>query len=187
MVRHVRCSFSKIIIAVAMLTSAVILVQFVLRSTGVVNGQAVEKILPANERNLKSALNPSEVNSILSNNLQVIKEKLKEEANSDNAEFIDILRVKPKVSFSMSSTLHKLLEDERKIHNNDVKKITLDQVQLNWPQSGNFSVGGGELVPNGPSNLSSLKASLKDPSFVQKIRDLEDRRQVRLRSYLARC
>jgi len=177
MVRHVRCSFSKIIIGCVVLTSAVIFVQFIFKNTGTGHDNIVEKILPANERNLKSAFSQNEVNSLVKNNLLDIKEKLKEEAKNDNAEFIDILREKPKVSFSMSSTLDKLLEDERKIHNQNVKKLTQDKVQLNWPNSGNFTVGGGELVPNGPSNLSSLKASLKDPSFVQKIRDLEDRRQ----------
>ena len=30
----------------------------------------------------------------------------------------------------------------------------------------------------GPMGLSHLKASLKDPSFIKKIKDLEDRRQV---------
>ena len=178
MVRHVRCSFSKIIIGFVVLTSAVIFVQFIFKNTGTGHDNIVEKILPANERNLKSAFSPNDVNSLVKNNLLDIKEKLKEEAKNDNAEFIDILREKPKVSFSISSTLDKLLEDERKIHNQNVKKLTQDKVQLNWPNAGNFTVGGGELVPNGPSNLSSLKASLKDPSFVQKIRDLEDRRQV---------
>ena len=139
-----------------------------------------EKILPANERNLKSAFPKSDVNSLEKNGLQGIKEKLQEEAKKDNAEFIDILREKPKVSFLISSTFDKLLEDERKIHNKSMKSPTKDQVQINWPNSENFNVGGGELVPNGPSNLSSLKASLKDPSFVQKVRDLEDRRQVKL-------
>lgn len=177
MVRHVRCSFSKIIVGFVVLTSAVIFVQFIFKNTGTGHDNIVEKILPANERNLKSAFSPNDVNSLVKNNLLDIKEKLKEEAKNDNAEFIDILREKPKVSFSISSTLDKLLEDERKIHNGNVKKLTQDKVQLNWPNSGNFTVGGGELVPAGPSNLSSLKASLKDPSFVQKIRDLEDRRQ----------
>ena len=126
---------------------------------------------------MKSAFSSNEVNSIINNNLQDIKKKLKEEVANDNADFIEVLREKPKVSFSMSSTLEKLLEDERKIHNKDVKTLTNDKVQLHWPNS-QVSVGGAELVPNGPSNLSSLKASLKDPSFVQKIRNLEDRRQV---------
>jgi len=142
-----------------------------------VQENVAEKILPANERMLKSTDSKNDVNVLIKNNLQEIKEKLKEESDKDNIEFIDILRVKPKVSFSISSTLDKLLEDERKIHNQNVKGLTKDQVQLNWPAAANFPVGGGELVPNGPSNLSSLKASLKDPSFVQKIRNLEDKRQ----------
>eukprot|EP00092_Neocalanus_flemingeri_P000926 GFUD01000984.1.p1 GENE.GFUD01000984.1~~GFUD01000984.1.p1 ORF type:complete len:506 (-),score=105.02 GFUD01000984.1:121-1638(-) len=179
MVRHVRCSFSKIIIGVIVFTSAVIFVKFILKSKGSVPDNILEKILPANERKLKSALPKNDVNLMIQNNLADIKDKLAKEASKDDAEFIDILRVKPKVSFSMSSTLDKLLEDERKIHNKNIKSLTQDQVQLNWPNAnaGSTNVGGGELVPNGPSNLSSLKASLKDPSFVQKIRQLEDRRQ----------
>jgi len=177
LVRTVRCSLSKIILGVALLTSSFLFIQFVLNNLGRGHKQIVEKNLSANERNLKSAFSPNEVNSIINNNLRDIKKKLKEEAENDNAEFIEVLRDKPKVSFSLSSTLEKLLEDERKIHNTDMKKITNDQVQLSWPNSGQVSVGGAELVPQGPSNLSSLKASLKDPSFVQKIRNLEDRRQ----------
>jgi len=183
MVRTIRCSLSKIILGVALLTSSFLFIQFVLNILGEGHKQIVEKNLAANERNLKSAFSSNEVNSIINHNLQDIKKKLKEEEN-DNAEFIEVLRDKPKVSFSLSSTLEKLLEDERKIHNTDVKKITNDQVQLSWPNSGQVSVGGAELVPQGPSNLSSLKASLKDPSFVQKIRNLEDRRQVLAKMFL---
>lgn len=177
MVRHVRCSFTKIILGVLLLTLSFFFFKFMFKSKVSVQENVAEKILPANERMLKSTDSKNDVNVLIKNNLQEIKEKLKEESDKDNIEFIDILRVKPKVSFSISSTLDKLLEDERKIHNQNVKGLTKDQVQLNWPAAANFPVGGGELVPNGPSNLSSLKASLKDPSFVQKIRNLEDKRQ----------
>ena len=184
MVRTIRCSLSKIILGVALLTSSFLFIQFVLNILGEGHKQIVEKNLAANERNLKSAFSSNEVNSIINHNLQDIKKKLKEEEENDNFEFIEVLRDKPKVSFSLSSTLEKLLEDERKIHNTDVKKITNEHVQLSWPNSGQVSVGGAELVPQGPSNLSSLKASLKDPSFVQKIRNLEDKRQVRTGKHL---
>ena len=184
MVRTIRCSLSKIILGVALLTSSFLFIQFVVNILGEGHKQIVEKNLAANERNLKSAFSSNEVNSIINHNLQDIKKKLKEEEENDNVEFIEVLRDKPKVSFSLSSTLEKLLEDERKIHNTDVKKITNEHVQLSWPNSGQVSVGGAELVPQGPSNLSSLKASLKDPSFVQKIRKLEDKRQVRTGKHL---
>jgi len=177
MVRHIRCSFSKIIITVLTLTTGVILFQFILKNSKFELETTVEKVLSFNDRNLKSAYSQNEINSILKKNLKGIKEKLQEESESDNAQFIDILREKPKVSFSMSSTLEKLIEDEKRIHNAGVKGMSNGRVQLAWPGSSNLSVGGGELVPNGPSNLSSLKASLKDPSFVQKVRNLEDKRQ----------
>jgi hypothetical protein len=38
--------------------------------------------------------------------------------------------------------------------------------------------GSGGVPLAGPLGLSHLKASLKDPGFIKKIRDLEDRRQV---------
>ena len=42
-----------------------------------------------------------------------------------------------------------------------------------------MSVGGGQLVDtiSNKENVISLKSALKDPSFVQKIGQLEDRRQ----------
>ena len=86
---------------------------------------------------------------------------------ADNVEFIDVMRVKPKLSYSMSSTLDKLLEEERKAHNQlPGWPKPLDAVPIVHP-------GGGA------SNLNNIKASLKDPRFVQKIRQLEDKRQVR--------
>ena len=41
-----------------------------------------------------------------------------------------------------------------------------------------LQVGGGMPVPGGPGGLSSLKASLKDPAFVSRVKKLEDKRQV---------
>jgi len=177
MVRQVRCSLSKFVIALLVIMPGILFVKYILDNNSISIEKDGEKILAANERKLKSAFPKDEVNSLIKDNIDDIKEKLEEEAKKDNAEFIDILRVKPKVSFSLSSTLDKLLEDERKIHNKNIKSLTDDKVQLNWPDAAKITAAGGEIVPNGPSNLSSLKASLKDPSFVQKIRSLEGKRQ----------
>ncbi len=46
--------------------------------------------------------------------------------------------------------------------------------------------GSGGVPLAGPLGLSHLKASLKDPGFIKKIRDLEDRRQVTERDWVTR-
>ena len=62
MVRTVRCSLSKIILGLALLTSSFLFIQFVLNILGEGHKQIVEKNLAANERNLKSAFSSNEVN-----------------------------------------------------------------------------------------------------------------------------
>lgn len=76
----------------------------------------------------------------------------------------------------MSSTLEKFLEEERKKHNPSLSKS--DNIQ-SQSQDDKMSVGGGQLVDtiSNKENVISLKSALKDPSFVQKIGQLEDRRQ----------
>ena len=72
--------------------------------------------------------------------------------------FVEVARAEPRVSFS---TLDKLLAEERRAH------------------GGGVAVGGGSSKDSKDSKdqVASLKSSLKDPAFVQKIGRLEDRRQ----------
>ena len=74
----------------------------------------------------------------------------------------------------MSSTLEKFLEEERKKHNPSLSKSNPSE-----SQDDKMTVGGGKLVDtiSNKENVISLKTALKDPSFVQKIGQLEDRRQ----------
>ena len=76
---------------------------------------------------------------------------------ADDVQFIEVMRAKPKVSFSVSSTLDKLLEEERKQHNRNVGK----PVELPWPAGP--TVGGGvPIMPKGGGGgISGVKASLK--------------------------
>ena len=99
---------------------------------------------------------------------------LKPEANENN--YVEVYRKQPKVSYSMSSTLEKFLEEERKKHNPSLSKLDNTQSQS---QDDKMTVGGGQLVDSisNKENVISLKSALKDPSFVQKIGQLEDRRQ----------
>ena len=75
----------------------------------------------------------------------------------DDVQFIDVMRTKPKVSFSVSSTLDKLLQEERKLHNTNPRKV----VELPWPAGP--TVGGGVpiLPQGGAGGISGVKASLK--------------------------
>ena len=77
----------------------------------------------------------------------------------------------------MSSTLEKFLEEERKKHNPSLSKSDDDIPPKN--QDDKMTVGGGKLVDtiSNKENVISLKTALKDPSFVQRIGQLEDRRQ----------
>ena len=76
---------------------------------------------------------------------------------ADDVQFIEVMRAKPKVSFSVSSTLDKLLEEERKQHNSNGGK----PVELPWPAGP--TVGGGVpiLPKGGGGGISGVKASLK--------------------------
>ena len=75
----------------------------------------------------------------------------------DDVQFIDVMRTKPKVSFSVSSTLDKLLQEERRLHNTNPRKV----VELPWPAGP--TVGGGVpiLPKGGAGGISGVKASLK--------------------------
>ena len=75
----------------------------------------------------------------------------------DDVQFIDVMRTKPKVSFSVSSTLDKLLQEERRLHNTNPRKA----VELPWPAGP--TVGGGiPILPKGGGGgISGVKASLK--------------------------
>ena len=76
---------------------------------------------------------------------------------ADDVQFIEVMRAKPKVSFSVSSTLDKLLEEERKQHNaNGGKPVEL-------PRPAGPTVGGGvPIMPKGGGGgISGVKASLK--------------------------
>ena len=72
--------------------------------------------------------------------------------------FVEVARAEPRLSFS---TLDKLLAEERRAH------------------GGGVAVGGGSSKDSkgNKDKVASLKSSLKDPAFVQKIGRLEDRRQ----------
>jgi len=74
--------------------------------------------------------------------------------------YIEVERMQPRVSFSMKATLDKLVAEG----NNLPGPLPPNKLSPGIP----FRGGAG---------LSHLKASLKDPSFVQKIRNLENRRQ----------
>ena len=101
-------------------------------------------------------------------------EESKPEVNQNN--YVEVYRKQPKVSYSMSSTLEKFLEEERKEHNPCLGKS--DNIPPK-SQDDKMTVGGGKLVDtiSNKENVISLKTALKDPSFVQKIGQLEDRRQ----------
>jgi len=89
---------------------------------------------------------------------------------NNEQEFIEVFREQPKLSYSLSSSLDKYLAEERKKHNpsqNENSKET-----QNHPV-----IGEGEPVPSNQANVISLKSALKDPAFVNRIQNLEDRRQ----------
>ena len=77
---------------------------------------------------------------------------------ADDVQFIEVMRSKPKVSFSVSSTLDKLLQEERRLHNTSPRKAA---VELPWPAGP--TVGGGVpiLPKGGAGGISGVKASLK--------------------------
>ena len=77
----------------------------------------------------------------------------------EDVQFIDVMRTKPKVSFSVSSTLDKLLQEERRLHNSNPSKV----VELPWPAGPTLTVGGGVpiLPKGGAGGISGVKASLK--------------------------
>ena len=97
----------------------------------------------------------------------------------DDVQFIDVMRTKPKVSFSVSSTLDKLLEEERRLHNTSPRK----GVELPWPAGP--TVGGGVpiLPKGGAGGISGVKASLKVCSCMQSSRD----RSMKVEASLKRC
>jgi len=150
-----RCSFTKIVLGVLFLM--IFSFCFFRYALSPVSENIIFKELTANERALKYT--PSE------------------NANDDEPkEFMEVMRVQPKVSYSVSSSLDKYLEEERRKHNSgkpiepqNEKKIEVDKDKIN-----DLTAGGGHPVGN---NVMNLKNSLKDPAFQQKIHNLEDRRQ----------
>ena len=124
---------------------------------GPVSGQIIHKEFAANERNLKYT--PS-----------------KTENDEDPKEFVEVLRKSPKVSLSVSSSLDKYLEEERRKHNSG-KPIEPKPAVKNDEDKDkikDLTAGGGHPVGN---NVLSLKTALKDPAFQQKINNLENKRQ----------
>ena len=108
---------------------------------------------------------------------KTVEVDIKPEANENN--YVEVYRKQPKVSYSMSSTLEKFLEEERKKHNPSLSESDKDPSKS---QDDKMTVGGGQLVDtiSNKENVTSLKSALKDPSFVRKIgqlEELEDRRQ----------
>ena len=109
-------------------------------------------------------------------NLKYAKTEQESKLEPNENNYVEVYRKQPKVSYSMSSTLEKFLEEERKKHNPSLSKS--DNIQ-SQSQDDKMTVGGGQLVDtiSNKENVISLKSALKDPSFVQKIGQLEDRRQ----------
>ena len=75
----------------------------------------------------------------------------------------------------MSVSLDKFLEEERRKHSlsNDGKMQPLDN-------DGQLTSAGAKLISasaNNKGQVKSLKSALKDPAFVNKIQNLEDKRQ----------
>ena len=86
-------------------------------------------------------------------------------------EFVEVLRVEPKVSYSMSSRLEKLVEEERRKHSEGGKDRA--SVREEHPPT----AGGADPVSFEGVDIVNLKAKLRDPVFVNKIKNVEDRRQ----------
>ena len=123
---------------------------------GPVSEKIIYKEFAANERNLKYT--PS-----------------KTENDDEPKEFMEVLRKSPKLSYSVSSSLDKYLEEERRKHNSGKPiepKSSKDEEDKDKIKD--LTAGGGHPVGN---NVLSLKTALKDPAFQQKIHNLEDRRQ----------
>ena len=78
--------------------------------------------------------------------------------------YVEVMRVKPKVSFSMSSRLEKLVEEQRQKHSRGGSQPEL-------------TAGGAAPISIDRGNIVNLKTSLRDPAFVNKIKKVEDRRQ----------
>ena len=70
------------------------------------------------------------------------------------------------MSYSMSSRLEKLVEEERQKHNQGGN----ERLPVKIEPEPSLTAGGGSPVVN-------LKTYLRDPAFVSKIKNVEDRRQ----------
>jgi len=92
---------------------------------------------------------------------QRVDRKLQSIQNSQNDDrYVEVLRDKPLISLSSKVALDKIQEQKR------MKKKYFPGL----PATGAHQIGGN-------AGLSHLKLSLKDPSFVKKLKDMENKRQ----------
>ena len=82
---------------------------------------------------------------------------------------MEVLREEPKVSYSLSRSLDKFLEEERRKHNPGRRVPLREEPSL--------TVVGAAPVNSDRGDIVNLKTALRDPAFVNKIKKVEDRRQ----------
>ena len=82
-----------------------------------------------------------------------------------------MLRVKPKVSYSMSSRLEKLVEEQRQKHSQG------ESARVSDKEESSLTAGGAAPISIDGGNIVNLKTYLRDPAFVNKIKKVEDKRQ----------
>ena len=97
------------------------------------------------------------------------------QAEDPNSKFVEVLRLEPKVSYSMSSRLEKLVEEERRKHSHSRGGGGGHRVSVEEERS--LTAAGAAPVSFDGGNIVNLKAHLRDPVFVNKIKKVEDRRQ----------
>ena len=95
------------------------------------------------------------------------------QGDESNNKFVEVLRVKPKVSYSMSSRLEQLVEEERQKHSQGGN----EKLALKVEPEPSFTAGGAAPLSLDGGNVVNLKSYLRDPAFVSKIKKVEDRRQ----------
>ena len=168
MIRSVRCSLTKVTLTLLVIVLLVVIGRRLFgegRRHSYVEEEEDGTSYNNRERHLRSAASTDESPS----------------DKGEDVEFVEVMRIKPKVSFSMSSTLDKLLDEERRIHNpGSVVAEKEGEGDGSVSRMGIKSLIGvdGSVMPG--NNLNHLKSALKDPSFLQKIKNIESRRQVKL-------
>ena len=90
-------------------------------------------------------------------------------AQQEETDFVEVLREEPKVSYSLSRSLDKFLEEERRKHNPGRRVPLREEPSL--------TVAGAAPVNSDRGDIVNLKTALRDPAFVNKIKKVEDRRQ----------